>query len=138
MSYLEKDYGAGRVRQMERRKRIQQIILLVSLVSFAGSTVFGLGKLFMGQKQQQQSSRPGPVSQESLLTTQERGYERVLQREPNNQTALEGLANVRIQMGNSKGAVEPLEKLVKLYPDRTDYKEMLGESKGPGTQPTEP
>ncbi|MEG4892284.1 MULTISPECIES: tetratricopeptide repeat protein [unclassified Microcoleus] len=72
------------------------------------------------------------VSQESLLAAQERGYVTVLQREPQNQTALEGLANVRLQMNNKVGAIEPLEKLVKLNPDRGDYKELLGQLKSQG------
>jgi len=53
-----------------------------------------------------------------------------LQREPQNQTALEGLANVRLQMNNQVGAIEPLEELVKLYPDRAHYQALLGQAKG--------
>jgi hypothetical protein len=41
-----------------------------------------------------------------LLAAQERGYQTVLQREPQNQTALEGLTNVRLQMNNQVGAIE--------------------------------
>jgi len=65
-----------------------------------------------------------------LLAAQERGYQTVLQREPQNQTALEGLANVRLQMNNQVGAIEPWEKWVKLNPDRADYKALLGQAKG--------
>ncbi|MEG4272808.1 MULTISPECIES: tetratricopeptide repeat protein [unclassified Microcoleus] len=118
--------------QVHRSDRIKQIFALVSMVGFAGSTIFGMVSLFGSglSSQHQQKSAPVAVSQESLLAAQERGYMGVLQREPQNQTALEGLANVRLQMNNQVGAIEPLEKLVKLNPDRADYKVLLGQAKG--------
>ena len=102
------------------------------MVSFGGSAIFGVVSLFSSglSSQHQQKSAPVAVSQESLLAAQERGYQTVLQREPQNQTALEGLANVRLQMNNQVGAIEPLEKLVKLNPDRLDYKALLEQAKG--------
>ena len=112
--------------------RIKQIFAFVSMAGFAGSAIFGMVSLFSsglsGQHQQKQA--PVVVSQESLLAAQERGYMGVLQREPQNQTALEGLANVRLQMDDTVGAIEPLEKLVKLNPDRADYKVLLVQAKG--------
>jgi cytochrome c-type biogenesis protein CcmH/NrfG len=112
--------------------RIKQIFALVSMVSFGGSAIFGIVSLFSSglSSQHQQKQAPVAVSQESLLAAKERGYVTVLQREPQNQTALEGLANVRLEMNNGKGAIEPLEKLVKLNPDRADYKVLLGQAKG--------
>ncbi len=112
--------------------RIKQIFALVSMVGFAGSAIFGIVSLFSSglSSQHQQKQATAAVSQESLLAAQERGYETVLGREPQNQTALEGLANVRLEMNNGKGAIEPLEKLVKLNPDRADYKVLLGQAKG--------
>ena len=117
--------------RVHRGDRIKQIFAFVSMVGFGGSAIFGMVSLFGSglSSQHQQKSAPVAVSQESLLAAQERGYETVLQREPQNQTALEGLANVRLQMNNKVGAIEPLEKLVKLYPDRADYKVLLGQVK---------
>ena len=117
---------------VHRSDRIKQIFALVSMVGFGGSTIFGMVSLFSSglSSQHQQKQAPVVVSQESLLAAQERGYMGVLQREPQNQTALEGLANVRLQMDDKVGAIEPLEKLVKLYGDRADYKVLLGQAKG--------
>ncbi|MEG4231953.1 tetratricopeptide repeat protein [Microcoleus sp. Pol11C3] len=119
------------VRPVHRSDRIKQIFALVSMVSFGGSAIFGIVTLFSsGLSSQHQQKPAAAVSQESLLAAQERGYQTVLQREPQNQTALEGLANVRLQMNNKLGAIEPLQKLVKLNPDRVDYKALLGQAKG--------
>ncbi len=117
--------------RVHRSDRIKQVFALVSMVSFGGSAIFGIFSLFSSglSSQHQQKSAPVEVSQESLLAAQERGYETVLQREPQNQTALEGLAKVRLQMNNKVGAIEPLEKLVKLNPNRADYKALLGQAK---------
>jgi cytochrome c-type biogenesis protein CcmH/NrfG len=119
-------------RPVRKGDRIKQIFALVSMVSFGGSAIFGIVSLFSSglSSQHQQKQAAVAVSQESLLAAKERGYVTVLQREPENQTALEGLANVRLEMNNGKGAIEPLEKLVKLNPDRADYKALLGQAKG--------
>jgi len=112
--------------------RIKQIFAFVSMAGFAGSAIFGMVSLFSSglSSQHQQKQVAVVVSQESLLAAQERGYVGVLQREPLNQTALEGLANVRLQMDDTVGAIEPLEKLVKIHPDRADYQVLLGQAKG--------
>jgi len=70
-----------------------------------------------------------PTSVQAELEAQARGYELVLQREPENQTALEGLVDTRIQMGAIEGVVEPLEKLVALNPEVTDYAVLLAQTK---------
>lgn len=117
---------------VNKRDRIKQIFAIVSMAGFAGSAIFGMVSLFSSglSSQHQQKQAPVAVSQESLLAAKEQGYETVLQREPLNQTALEGLANVRLEMGDKVGAIEPLEKLVKLNPGRADYKVLLGQAKG--------
>jgi len=112
--------------------RIKQIFAFVSMAGFAGSAIFGMVSLFSSglSSQHQQKQAAVVVSQESLLAAKERGYETVLQREPQNQTALEGLANVRLEMNNKLGAIEPLEQLVRLHGDRADYQALLAQAKG--------
>ncbi|MEG4866675.1 MULTISPECIES: tetratricopeptide repeat protein [unclassified Microcoleus] len=130
MESIQKKSSDRRV--VNKSDRVKQIFALVSMVSFGGSAIFGIVNLFSSGLSIQHRQKPvaAAVSQESLLAAQERGYVTVLQREPQNLTALEGLANVRLEMNNKVGAIEPLEKLVKLNPDRADYKVLLGQAKG--------
>jgi hypothetical protein len=125
MTSSDKDYFVVRQRQIERKKRI---LTLVAVVSFFGSMVMGAVPAI-----QRAIQNPPPVtttkSTESLLQEQAKGYELVLQREPNNQIALEKLSLFRVQMQDYKGASELLEKLVKLHPDRQDYKVILADLK---------
>lgn len=70
-----------------------------------------------------------PAAMQAELEAQARGYELVLEREPENQTALEGLVDTRIQMGDIEGVVDPLRKLVDLNPEVTDYAVLLAQTK---------
>ena len=127
MTSSEQDYIAARTK---RTQRIQRIFALVSIVSFVGSGAFGVNQ-FLHSAAQPVSQGPTTERglQESQLKTQERGYEMVLQREPENQLALEGLVNTRLKLRDGRGAIVPLEKLAKRYPDRQDYKVVLAQVK---------
>ncbi len=63
------------------------------------------------------------------LEARAKGYELVLEREPDNQTAIEGLVDARIQLGDLEGVVEPLEKLAELNPNTPEYRVLLGQTK---------
>lgn len=77
------------------------------------------------------SSSPtaSPTNSGAELAAQAKGYEAVLQREPNNQTALRGLVDVKIQQGDIKGIIAPLEKLAALNPNQPDYMVLLAQAK---------
>lgn len=110
-----------------RRQHKQRIMLVASLLFFFATTGFNLTNFF-----KQVQSDPAAAEQTAVvdpLEQEARGYEIVLQREPNNQAALEGLVNARLQMNDAVGAIKPLEKLVQLYPDRADYATTLSQLK---------
>ncbi len=109
------------------RQRFKQIFALLSILAFFGSTGYGaIGAISSALKQPTEQAT-AVASRESQLRSQEKGYELVLQREPENQVALKGLVGVRLQMKNEKGAVEPLKKLVQLNPSQQEYKVLLAQ-----------
>ncbi|MCP6762060.1 MAG: tetratricopeptide repeat protein [Fischerella sp. CENA71] len=123
MASSGEEYLVNRNNKIERRKKI---LTWVSIVSFVGSGVFAIVPTL-----QEVLKNPStqPLSAKSSLQQQEQGYKLVLQREPENRTALEGIVKIRLQSQDLKGAVEPLEKLVKLNPERQDYKTVLADLK---------
>lgn len=75
------------------------------------------------------SGQTSVAAQKSQLADQARGFELVLQREPENQTALQGLADARIKLGDVKGAIPSIEKLAALNPTQTQYTLLLAQAK---------
>jgi len=115
------------------KRRIEQIAAIISIVSFGGSMISGaVYAISSGLNQaeiipqQTAAANPSPVAlPKSEMQAQAREYEIVLKSEPNNQIALEGLVEVKLQMQDRKGAIQSLEKLVKLNPETQEYKNLL-------------
>lgn len=118
-------------------KPIHRIFLLVSIVSFFGSTAFGAARIINNAPQPSRENTNVESSsveaqrqlqaEQLQLKEQEQGYKIVLKQEPNNRVALEGLVEVSLQMQNAKGAIAPLKKLTQLYPNQPKYKTLLGQ-----------
>ncbi|AFZ35114.1 hypothetical protein Sta7437_1547 [Stanieria cyanosphaera PCC 7437] len=107
------------------RKTLQRVLVLLFGLAFIGSTAFMLvGSIFSNDSQPPASTATTP-SNEEQLQAQIRGYEKVLAREPNNPTALQGLVQARLALQDLPGAIEPLEKLVQLYPQEPELKALL-------------
>ncbi len=117
----------------DKRKRWLVVgIMAIASLSLLG---FAVAPLFMalqpGNPAVSASASPvvSPAAQQAELEAQAKGYEMVLQREPDNQTALRGLLEVKIQQRDLKGAIAPLEKLAKLNPDQPDITVLLAQTK---------
>ncbi|MDV2992358.1 MAG: hypothetical protein N4J56_002012 [Chroococcidiopsis sp. SAG 2025] len=115
------------------KRRIERIAAVISIVSFGGSMIFAAVQAISSGLNQAEvipqpaaAAKPSPVSlPKSKIQAQEREYEIVLKSEPNNQMALEGLVDVRLQMRDQKGAMQHLEKLIQLNPNKQYYKQLL-------------
>lgn len=125
---------------MKEKKRGLLILFIVLLIlALAGFSISPLlsGILEGTQTQSQASPTPTPTvgaDRISDLQSQARGYELVLQREPDNQTALRGLLEVRLELvrleqGKVEDVIDPLEKLSELNPTNRDYSVLLAQAK---------
>ncbi|MEA5515030.1 tetratricopeptide repeat protein [Nodularia sp. UHCC 0506] len=121
MTSSGEDYFVVRKKKDQRKKKF---LAIISIIGFGGSMLFGAVGTIQRAMQNPQP-QPASVSVESSLQEQAQDYELVLRREPENQVALEKLALLRIKLEDFQGAMEPLEKLTNLHPDRQDYNVML-------------
>lgn len=111
--------------------------LLLGTISFVIPTIMP----FLGGPPNQESSSARtpasiqtPAGKQEELQAQARGYQLVLQREPDNETALKGLLFtqlelVRLGVADVKTTIEPLEKLAKLKPENTEYSVLLAQAR---------
>jgi cytochrome c-type biogenesis protein CcmH/NrfG len=109
---------------MSRKKLIIRIFTGISAMAFLGSSGYGLIRMLTNPAQPTQvSAQAEDLTQQ--LQVQALGYEMVLQREPENQIALQGLVEIRLQMKDFERTIEPLETLVRLNPKQEQYKTLL-------------
>ena len=124
---------------VDKRRGFVGVVLVLAVIAFVG---FSMGPLISGIVENNQSKRqpaPAPTqsaqtAKQSDLQAQARGYELVLQREPDNETALKGLLQaklelIRFKQAEIKDVIEPLEKLAKKHPEDTRYSILLAQAK---------
>lgn len=117
------------------RRWLVQAVLVAAVLGFLGFTVIPLYSVIQDNQSANtpaQTASPTGANQ-SQLQAQEQGYEAVLEREPDNQTALEGLLQIRLQKLQSGGGdieevISPLQKLAELNPERTEYQLLLAQA----------
>ncbi|EHC09398.1 tetratricopeptide repeat protein [Fischerella thermalis] len=122
-----------------RNRWLVKVVLVLAVIAFVGVSMVPIIAAFNDTQQPSSNSASGrgnssSSDQKAKLEDAARGYEQVLQREPENQTALRGLLETRLQLlslgaGNIKAVIEPLEKLAKLNPEQTRYGVLLAQAK---------
>lgn len=120
-----------------RNRWFMKIVLILAVIALVGGSMVPIIAAFNDSQQSgNTASNTGnsDSNQKSKLEDTARGYELVLQREPENQTALRGLLETRLQLlrlgqGDIKGVITPLEKLSKLNPEETRYAVLLAQAK---------
>lgn len=121
----------------EKRNRwLINIVLVLSIlgfmaISFGPSLASMFSSITKGNSDAKASPSPAATTEakKADIESQARGYEEILKREPENQTALRGLLESRLRLNDVKGVVEPLEKLSKLNPTMTEYSVLLAQAK---------
>ena len=118
-----------------KKKRSGWIYLVLGMMLFSLITVSALplvGSVVDGQQfARDPNSEVITLSQQelALLEAEASGYQKVLEREPDNDTALNGLLKIRLQQKDVVSAIAPLEKLAKLHPEETEYSVLLAQAK---------
>ncbi|MDX2242579.1 MAG: tetratricopeptide repeat protein [Leptolyngbyaceae cyanobacterium bins.302] len=121
----------------EKRNRwVVTIVVVLGLLAFLIPSLAQVLPAFFPQGQPSTATNSPspfasatPAARKAELEKQAEGYELVLQREPDNQTALRGLLETRLALNDVKGALIPLEKLAKANPNETLYTVLLAQAK---------
>lgn len=116
------------------KKRRTWIYLVLGIMLFSLITVSALpivGSVIEGQQfASNHDAEVVTLSAQELtkLEAEASGYEKVLAREPDNETALNGLLQIKLQLKDLEGAIAPLGKLARLHPERTEYTTLLAQA----------
>jgi len=104
-------------------------LMLLSLVIFSGLPL--INSIFEDNQLLSNNDRVDAISpeQNAELEAEANGYQKVLLREPNNETALRELLNIRLQQQDLQKAIAPLETLSKIHPNQPEYGVLLGQTK---------
>jgi tetratricopeptide (TPR) repeat protein len=115
---------------LKRHRWVINLVVAVSLLALTGLSLFPILSVGLDGGAAV-ATEPNSLSaaQISQIQAQAAGYIQVLQREPENQVALKGLLDTRLQLGDIKGSLLPLEKIAALNPQVADYTVLLAQTK---------
>lgn len=102
--------------------------MLFSLIIFSGLPI--VNSIFRENSLSQTNSLTAiSPEKKTQLEAEANGYQKVLQREPENETALRELLNIRLQQQDLEKAIAPLATLAKIHPEQPEYGILLGQAK---------
>ena len=104
-------------------------VLILAVAAFVAVPVLFAFNGRTSTSSQQANSSQTAADRATQLQGQVDGYTAVLEREPDNETALIGLIEARVDLGDLEGAVEPLERLANLKPEMPEYAIALAQTK---------
>lgn len=122
-----------------KRRWINQTVLIIALVALVGSAAAPLliGALQAppaptapgGPNAAPPPSGPKPLTatEREALTSQARGFAMVLEKEPQNPTALQGLIEAKLKLGDFTGVEQPLSTLTRVNPEQPAYRVLLAQ-----------
>jgi hypothetical protein len=120
---------------------LQKTFVIASGLAFLGMMTLPMLSVFKESPSSPVSSntstpkQPPTAEEKAKIVAIADGYAKVLEREPENPTALQGLVEARLQLGDLPGAIPPLEKLTQLYPEQEPLKQLLKVIKQQVAQP---
>ncbi|MCY7368955.1 MAG: Tfp pilus assembly protein PilF [Chamaesiphon sp.] len=114
----------------KRHRWAINLVVAMSLLALTGLSLFPIFNLVLDGGAAV-ATEPNNLStaQTAQIQAQAQGYMQVLKREPENQVALKGLLDARLQLGDIKGSLLPLEKIAALNPQTSDYTVLLAQTK---------
>jgi tetratricopeptide (TPR) repeat protein len=120
-----------------RNRWFVKIVLILAVLALVGVSMAPIIAAFNDSQQPgntQAGTGNSASDQKAKLELTAKGYEQVLEREPENRTALQGLLEARLELfrlgqGDIKAIITPLEKLSKLNPEETRYAVLLAQAK---------
>lgn len=117
----------------------RKVTLVAGLLFFLGMGQSVIAS-FMASNPNSQNSTQATETLVSEQLDMESGYQIVLEREPNNQTALQGLVQARMAKEDWQGMIAPLDQLIALNPQEESaiaLRKMVDEQLAQATETTE-
>lgn len=115
---------------LKRHRWVLNLVVAISLLALTGLSLFPILTVGLdGGAAVATETNSLSTAQINQIQAQAQGYTQVLQREPDNQVALKGLLDARLQLGDIKGSLLPLEKIAALNPQISDYTVLLAQTK---------